>query len=420
MHVRSLLNKVYHHKGFVYANTLYCERRQVVIVDVRARKGSKPICSGCGAVCPGYDVIGEREFFMVPIWGVPVRLRYCMRRVNCAKCRVRVERVPWATGKSPMTTAFAHHLAGWARLQSRKEVGKRCGVSWDLVASSVEWLVAWGKEHRSIEGVEAIGVDEIQYKKGHKYLTLVYQLDSLNRRLLWVGKERTIASFNGFFDEMGSDVCSGIKFVCSDMWRAYAKVIARRVPEAVHILDRFHIVGMLSKAVDQTRRDEVRELRKKGRPAHLHKSRWVWLKRRSNLTPKQRSHLSELLAANLRTVKAYLLKEAFDKLWTYTSPAWAAKFLDSWCTDVMRHRSLPSMKKFARSLRQHRELILNYFRAKSTTQRTFSSGVVEGFNNKAKLCIRKSYGFRSDRYREVALFHALGNLPEPEFTHRFS
>jgi transposase len=118
---------------------------------------------------------------------------------------------------------------------------------------------------------------------------------------------------------------------------------------------------------------------------------------------------------NLSTVKAYLFKEDFDHLWTYKCPYWASMFIDLWTRDVMRHRSLPEMKKFARTIRKHKPLILNYFHAK----KEFSSGIVEGFNNKAKLTIRKSYGFRSDKLREMALYHTLGNLPVPEITHRF-
>jgi transposase len=301
---------------------------------------------------------------MIPVWSLPVDFVYAMRRVSCPECGVRVEAVPWGAGKSPLTSAFAHHLASWARLLSWKEVGQRCGASWDTVARAVSWLVAWGLEHRSLDAIKAIGV------------------------------------------------------VCSDMWKPYLKVIAKRVPDALNILDRFHIASYLTKAVDDTRRDEVRGLNASGKPAHLHKSRWVWLKRRSNLTGKQRTHLRELMAINLRTVKAYLLKEQFEHLWTYTSATWAGKFIDTWCRDVMRHRSLPRLKKVAKTIQTHRALILNYFKAKTLTKNTFSSGVVEGFNNKAKLCIRKSYGFRSDKYREMALYHALGNLPEPILTHR--
>jgi len=218
---------------------------------------------------------------------------------------------------------------------------------------------------------------------------------------------------------LGAERCQQIRFVCSDMWKPYLSVIAVRLPSALNILDRFHIITHLNDAVEETRRAEVNRVRFEGYEACLKNSRWIWIKRFANLTRNQRTHLKELVQYNLATVKAYLLKEGFDRFWSYTSPTWAGKFLDQWCRDVMRHRSLPHMKKFVGTIRAHRELILNYFKAKQTTGATFSSGTVEGFNNKAKLCIRKSYGFRSDDLREVALYHALGNLPEPEATHRF-
>jgi transposase len=146
----------------------------------------------------------------------------------------------------------------------------------------------------------------------------------------------------------------------------------------------------------------------------LKKSRWLLLKREENLKVDQRFRLRDLLRYNLRTVRAYLLKETFQQLWEYNSPAWAGKFLDEWCRQTMRSRIEP-MKKIARSLRQHRELILNYFRA----QKLISTGVVEGLNNKAKVTMRKSYGFRTFRCLELALYHSLSKLPEPESTHNF-
>ncbi len=379
------------------------------------------MCSRCGRPGPTYDHLPPRGFDMIPVWSLAVVLIYAMRRVDCQHCRrVTVEEVPWSIGgKSRLTTAFAHHLAGWARLLSWKEVGLRCGACWDSVAHAVQWVVDWGLRHRDLEGISAIGVDEIQSSKGHKYLTLVYQIDQECRRLLWVGRERTQESFHRFFDMLGTVRSKKIRFVCSDMWKPYLNVIAQRAKQALNILDRFHIAAKLSKALDETRCDEVQRLRAQGKPAFLKRSRWLWLKRRSNLTNKGKSKLRELLAINLTTVKAYLFKEAFDRLWSYTSPTWAGKFLDGWCADVLRHRSLPALKSFACTMTNHRDLILNYFRAKQDGHGTFSSGVVEGFNNKAKLCIRKSYGFRSYHLREVALFHALGSLPEPEATHRF-
>jgi transposase len=133
-------------------------------------------------------------------------------------------------------------------------------------------------------------------------------------------------------------------------------------------------------------------MRREGRDPILKRSRWLLLKRSENLKDEQHFRLRDLLRYNLKTVRAYLLKEAFQQLWDYDSPAWAGKFLDEWRRQTMRSRIEP-MKKIARSLRTHRELILNYFRA----QKLLSSGVVEGLNNKAKVTMRKSYGFRTYR-----------------------
>ena len=146
----------------------------------------------------------------------------------------------------------------------------------------------------------------------------------------------------------------------------------------------------------------------------MKKSRWLLLKRRENLTDKQDTSLATLLQYNLKTIRSYLLKEDFQSFWQYRSPYWAGVFLDRWCTRVMRSRIEP-MKKVARMLRRHRELILNWFRAR----KEFSSGIVEGLNAKAKVATRKAYGFKRFKTLELALYHNLGELPEPVVTHKF-
>jgi transposase len=163
------------------------------------------------------------------------------------------------------------------------------------------------------------------------------------------------------------------------MWEPYLKVISEKCSEALHILDRFHIVAKMNEALDDVRAEETRRMRLEGRAPVLKKSRWLLLKRSENLGDEQHFRLRDLVRYNLKTVRAYLLKEAFQQLWDYNSPSWAGKFLDEWCRQTLRSRIEP-MKKIARSLRQHRELILNYFRA----QKLISSGVVEGLNNKPK------------------------------------
>ena len=255
---------------------------------------------------------------------------------------------------------------------------------------------------------------EVQWQRGHRYLTLVYQIDTHCKRLLWVGKERKVKTLLGFFRWFGAERSAALKFVCSDMWKPYLRVIAKKAGQAVHVLDRFHIMAHLSKAIDEVRAGEAKALKAGGYEPVLKDSRWLLLKRPENLSEKQEIRLAELLQYNLKSVRAYLLKEDFQFFWGYKSWYWAGQFLDRWCKRTMRSR-LDPMKKVARMLRAHRPLILNWFRAKGA----ISSGVVEGFNNKAKLSIRKAYGFRTFHGMKIALFHALGALPEPEGTHRF-
>ena len=416
MQIKTILNRVQKFKSFVYGAVRWVEGAPVpsLEVEIRPRTNSRPLCGGCGRRRPGYDTLPERRFEFIPMWGNKVFFIYAPRRVDCPRCGVRVERMPWVAGKHRLTEAYAWFLAGWAKRLSWKEVAEAFRTSWDHVFCSVERAVTWGREHQDLSGIEAIGVDEIAWQRGHRYLTLVYQIDGHCKRLLWVGEKRTVRTLLRFFRWFGQARNQTLKYVCSDMWRPYLKVIARKASQAVHILDRFHIMAHLSKAIDEVRAQEAKELKEKGYEPILSKTRWLLLKRPEHLTEKQESRLADLVQYNLKSIRSYLLKEEFQLLWSYTAPYWAGRFLDAWCTKTMRSKIEP-MKKVARMLRRHRPLLLNWFRAKGQ----LSSAVVEGFNNKAKLTTRKAFGFRTYHAMEIALYHALGVLPEPEFTHRF-
>src|SRR5579859_3838231 len=414
MELLTILNHCYRHRGFVYRRARFSPDKKFIEVDVRPRVGKGAVCSGCHQPAPGYDSLPERRFEFIPFWGILVFFLYRMRRVQCLSCGVVVEEVPWSDGKHQSTKAHMLFLARWARKLSWKETAESFHTSWDKVCDAVEYVVHWGLAHRTLESIRAIGVDEIQYAKGHKYLTLVYQIDQGLTRLLWVGKERTIESFQGFFTVIGDRLASQIQFVCPDMWQPYLDVICEKFFQALHILDRFHIVAKMNKALDEIRATETRKMARAGHEPLLKKSRWCVLKRKDNLTSQQQLRLRDLLRYNLQTVRAYLLKEDFQQFWKYNSPTWAGMFLDFWCNQTMRSRIEP-MKKIARTLRAHRPLLLNYFKAK----KEFSSGVVEGLNNKAKVTMRRSYGFRTFRILELALYHSLGKLPEPMLTHEF-
>lgn len=418
MLLKTILNRCQKFKCFVYGDVRFakCGDKDCIEVVVSPRKGSAAICSGCHNPAPGYDRANEpRRFEFIPLWGFTVFFLYVMRRVNCKTCGVKVEEVPWADGKRQLTKPYMQFLASWARSLSWTEVAQRFQTTWDKVFNSVEYIVEWGLAHRSLDGITAIGVDEIQWKKNHKYLTLVYQINSGSVRLLWIGRERTRETFAKFFDMLGKERSTLIEYVCSDMWKPYLQVIKQRINQAVHILDRYHIVARINKALDAVRAGEHRRMKQDGHDPLLTKSRWLLLKKPENLTDNQEASLKNLLKYNLQSVRAYLLKEDFQRLWTYISPGWASRFIDQWTTRVMRSRIEP-LKKEAMTIRRHKDLILNWFRAKGA----MSSGVVEGMNNKAKLTMRKSYGFREFRSIEVALYHSLGKLPEPPVTHRFS
>jgi len=412
MRLKTVLNRVHKVKGFVYEKVRF--HGDELEVAVRPHRRSRPLCAGCGQRGPGYDTRPARRFAFVPLWGLAVFLIYARRRVDGPRCGVTAERLPWADGKHHLTHAYAVFLARWARRLSWREVATIFRTSWENVFRAVAWVVEYGLSHRDLSGITASGVDEVQFQKGQRYLTVVYQIDAACRRLLWLGPERTAQTRLRFFRMLGRERTAALQFVCSDMWQPYLKVIAKKASAALHILDRFHIVARLNKAIDDVRAAEAQDLARAGYEPMLTHSRWCFLKRPENLTPKQRTRLDDLLRYGLQTVRAYLLKESFQALWEYTSYHWAGCFLDGWLRRAMRCRLEP-IKTVARSIRTHQTLILNWFAAR----KEFSSGIVEGLNYRVKLTIRKAYGFRTLEAAEIALYHALGRLPEPQLTHEF-
>ena len=415
MQLKTILNRVQRHESFVYGPTRLTESGRLALeVEVRPRANTRAKCSGCGSTAPGYDTLAERRFEFVPVWGIAVFLLYAMRRVSCPRCGVKVEAVPWSSGKHQLTDTYAWFLARWARRLSWKEVAEVFHTSWEKVFRSVEMAVEWGRAHQDLSGIGAIGIDEVAWQRGPRFLTLVYQIDKGSRRLLWVGEKRRVKTLLGFFHWFGTERSAELRFICSDMWGPYLTVIAKKAASAIHVLDRFHIMAKMNKALDEVRAQESKALAAKGYEPVLKHTRWLLLKRPENLSEKQEPKLAELLQYNLRSVRAYLLKEDFQFFWDYRSPYWAGQFLDRWCTRTMRSKIEP-MKRMARSLRAHRRLFLNWFRAGGEV----SAGAVEGFNNKAKLTLRKSYGFRTYKAMEIALYHALGALTEPKVTHKF-
>jgi transposase len=420
LELKTVLNRIQHFAGFVYQDIRLVEARgkpriEVTLVEHQAMPAR---CSECLRPAPGYDRLPQRRWLFVPLWGIVTWFGYAPRRVACPVHGVVVEHLPWSEGKRPVTRAMMGFLARWARHLSWRQTARSFQTSWECVYRSVEWFVQWGLAHRKLEEIEAIGVDEIHWgksKRSNAFLTVIYQIDSHCRRLLWVGPKRTQATLHRGLAALGPQVVGGLRFVCSDMWRPYLNVIAAEVSQALHVLDRFHITLHLNQAVDQVRRAESSRLRDRPLAGRLKKMRWKLLRRGSRVRGRAKLKLYGLLHARLATGRAWMLKETFEHFWSYRSLTWAGCFLEDWTWRALRSRLEP-MRKVARMLRSHQTLLLNWFRARGEV----SSGAVEGLNNKIRVVTRRSYGFRTYAAMEIALYHTLGRLPEPdEFTHRF-
>ena len=323
MRLLTFVNSLMNFKGFVFDNVFLADRNQTLVIGIRPHKRSRPVFSSCSHKGPVYDHLKARLFQHVPLWNVAVLFEYAMRRVDCKRCGVTVERVPWAQGKQRMTNDFRHFLSTWARRLTWSEVASCFHTSWNTVYRAVRSTVNWGLENRDLGEIRAIGVDEIHIRKGQNYMTLVYQIDKGARRLLAIRPGREIKTLLLCLRDIGPRARTSIQFVCSDMWKAYLTVIGRRLPKAIHVLDKFHIVAHLHKAVDEVRREESARLIKDGYEPILKKSKYCLLKRPENLKPNQEVKLKELLQYNLKSVRAYLLKESFRFLWEYESIRWA-------------------------------------------------------------------------------------------------
>lgn len=418
--VKAILNHVHPIRGFVYEDERLVRRgnRRCLEVTIRPHAQRGPLCGVCRkpGTCHGHTE--ERKWTFVPLLGLEVTLKYTPRRVDCATDGVRVEFMPWNEGKRPTACAMMQFLGNWARRLSWKETAEIFKVSWQTVQHSVQWMVDWGLAHRVLDGIGAIGIDELHIGRGKKsgnFITVIYQIDAHCRRLLWVGRKRTQATLRRGLQALGAPILGGIRYVCSDLWKAYLKVVAKKLPLAVHLLDRFHVVQHLNEAVDDLRRRETATVGlKTAAGKRLKKMRWSLLKRGTRVLGKAREKLQTLIRSRSRTARGYVLKEAFMHFWTYRHPTWARAFLLAWIRRVKRSRLAP-MIKVARMLEKHEPLLLNWIRS----HREVLTGAVEGFNNKARVITKRAYGFRTYKTLELALYHNLAQLPQPEVTHKF-
>jgi len=332
-----------------------------------------------------------------------VYLDFEMRRVNCKTCGVKNERLAFLSDNTKYTLRFAMQIGGLCRAMTIKDVSRHMRLDWHTVK---ELEKIYMREQLRLAGPpqpEVIGVDEISIRKGHTYRIVVGDLEK--KRAIWFGGEgRTQADMDRFYADLGQEAAKKIRLAIMDMWKPFRKSAQHHAPQAAIVFDKFHILRHLSDALDGVRRAEYKRVTGDER-TYIKGQRYVLLSRRENLSDGGRQNLERLLRANARLNIAYLLREQFEQLWSYTDPADARSFFDNW-QQQLQGQGLAPYEKFARMIGKHWDGIASYCKPENK----IALGFVEGFNNKIRVVQRRAFGLRDEEY--LALKIRTRGLPE--------
>lgn len=358
-----------------------------VVVGLR-RRSRRLICPRCGCLGgAGYDRREGRRWRHLDLGGVRCYVECELRRFPCPGCRrIVTELVPWARPGARFTRDFEDVVAWLAQQAAFSVIARLMRVSWRSVARSVGRVVAEQLAGRRLRDLERIGVDEVSYRRGQRYLTLV--CDHGSGAVVWAGKGRSQASFECFFDALGEAEAAKVRAVSLDMNAAYLNAIAARIPQARVCFDPFHVVTLANRAVETVRRQEWQALRQRGGGARwLKHTRWSVLKRPERLSERQVETLAILQRENARLFRAYLLKEQLRAIYQ-AAPADAARLLDAWLAWAARSKLRPFVK-LARTLRRYKPGIL------AAIELGLSNSRLEALNSKVRLISHRSFGFHS-------------------------
>jgi transposase len=357
---------------------------------VRRKRGNrKLVCSGCGRkFTDAYDTY-EREVRDLPWSAYRTTVVVELYRVRCPDCGIKTEKVPLLPTKAPFSKRFEEAVGLACESAPVRRVARQFG----LVASTVRaidlrYLKRWAAARRK-PALRQMGVDEIHLGKKQKFLTVVSNLET--GEPLWFGRERKKETLDEFFEkQLSAFQRSAIRAACVDMWEPFRQSLEQWVPNCRIVYDKFHIMQHAGAAIDEVRRAEF--FRKGGAAREVVKGkRWLLLSRWVHLNTHKKRQLNQLFALNRRVMKAYLLKESLDRLWSYTYEGAMLRYLNSWI-DQLRWQRLKPMEKLARMLLEHLEGILNYCRTKVPL------GVVEAVNGNIKALLRRGRGYRDLNY----------------------
>jgi len=394
-------------KSTVIDGVVFEDDSESIVVSVRPRKGAKQRCGQCQRRCPRYDLGEGRRRWRGPDLGL---LRSFLEadapRVTCREHGVVVASVPWARHGARHTTVFEDTVAWMATRTSKSTLEVLLRIAWRTVGAIVTRVVAEGVAARDpLEGLRRIGIDEISYKKGHRYITIVVDHDT--GRLVWAEPGRDRKTLKAFFHALGETRCAAVTHVSADAAQWIADEVAENCPNAVRCADPFHIVAWAGDALDQVRRDTWNAARKGGMSVHardLKGARYALWKNPENLTDRQQAKLAWVAKVNHQLFRAYLLKEQLREVFALKGEE-GKQLLDSWLSWARRCR-IPSFVELGRRISKHREAI------DATLDHQLSNGLVESTNTKIRLLTRMAFGFKSpDAMIALAMLNLGGYCP---------
>jgi transposase len=357
-----------------------------IVVVVRLRRRRR-VCSTCGQLCRATHDTVLCRWRHLDLGAQRCYVVCAIRRVKCADCGVRVEAVPWARPGSRFTRDFEDVVAFLAQQMAKAPIARLMRIAWDTVGAIVERVIAERLDPRRLDGLRLVGVDEVSYRRRHRYLTVV--ADHESGRIVWVRKGRNSATLQAFFDQLGARKAT-IRAVSIDMSGDYQRAIRDAVPHAEIAFDPFHVVRVGADAVDQVRRDEWNAHERSHTPTGrwVKHTRWALLKAPDRQSLNQLGTLGEVYTGNRRLYRAFLLYHQLRLLYALEDPTLAPAHLDAWLGWAARSKLAPFVKA-ARTLRRHRAGILAAIRL------GLSNGRLEGLNSRVRLISHRSFGFHS-------------------------
>ncbi len=368
--------------------------------------GGKLMCPKCGKTCPGYDK-RQRRWRHLDTCQLKTLLEADVPRVECSEHGVVTVSVPWAEPGSGLTALFEALVIDWLKEASISAVSARMRLSWNAVDGIMQRAVKRGLSRRDALSPKQISVDETSYRKGHDYVTVV--TDQEQATVLHVAENREASSLAEFYDLLSEEQKKGIESVCMDMWPAYIRATRDALPDADSKIafDRFHIAQYMGKAVDQVRRQEHRQLIRRG-DERMKGSKYQWLRNRGNMSWHQQRSFSALRQSSLKTARAWAIKDLASRLWDYRSRTWAEKGWRRLINWMARSRLKP-MQTTSKTLRNHLWGIIN------AVIRKVDNSHAESMNSRIKTLKSRARGFRNkERFRNAIYFHLGGLQLYPE------